>query len=262
MPWNALPRRWSPLWRAARDSISRLDPRLPVALRTADFAQIVKLVDASTVGPGLPNLEFLRLRLLDFASGVLAVGAGKLADTEKLSARLDAELRRIEQQQKSSEHVHPAPPSGPPKNVVMPDALLDPLLKTLSIMALELHGSLLDAQGKTEDAKTAFAGAAKEEKDLGYREPPNYIRPVGETEGAAMLAVHRWADAKAAFERALVERPHSGFALYGIARACEGSDDRAAAVKTYEDFLTAWKDADAGLPQIAHAREYLATHRQ
>ena len=32
---------------AARDSISRLDPRLPVALRTADWAQVIELLKAS-----------------------------------------------------------------------------------------------------------------------------------------------------------------------------------------------------------------------
>ena len=55
------------------------------------------------------------------------------------------------------------------------------------------------AQGKIDDAKACFTSAAKEEKALGYREPPNYIRPVGETEGAAMLAAGKWAEAKLAF---------------------------------------------------------------
>ena len=250
---------------SARDSISRLDPRLPVALRTADFPQILKLVNASTVRPGLPNLEFLRRRLADFASGMQAVVAGNLSEAEQLSVRFDAELWRMSQQQNASVRMPgmapPQPPPGPPKLAVMPDALVDPLLETLSIMSLELRGSLLAAQGKTEDAKALFASAAREEKALGYREPPNYIRPVGESEGAAMLAVRKWADAKAAFERALVERPHSGFALYGIALASEQSGDREAAVKTYADFLTAWKEADSGLSQIAHAGGYLAAHR-
>ena len=89
----------------------------------------------------------------------------------------------------------------------MADALLDPVLKTLSIMSLELRGSLLAAQGKIEEAKARFASAAKQEKELGYREPPNYVRPVGESEGAAMLASEKWADAKSAFERTLVIRP-------------------------------------------------------
>ena len=116
-----------------------------------------------------------------------------------------------------------APASRPTKIAVMPDALPGPLMKTLSIMSLELRGSLLAAEKKIDEAKAIFASAAKEEKALGYREPPNYIRPVGETEGAAMLAAGQWAAAKAAFGRALVERPHSGFALDGIALALEKS---------------------------------------
>jgi tetratricopeptide (TPR) repeat protein len=144
----------------------------------------------------------------------------------------------------------------------MPDALLDPLLANVSIMSLELRGSLLAAQGRTEDAKALFASAAREQKELGYREPPNYIRPVGESEGAAMLAARKWPDAKAAFERALLERPHSGFALYGLALASGQAGDHKAAGKGYTDFLAAWKDADSDLPQVAHARAYLAAHRQ
>ena len=51
------------------------------------------------------------------------------------------------------------------------------------------------------------------------------------------------------------------FALYGIAIANEQLGDSRLAAKTYADFLTAWHDADAGLPQIAHARAYLKAHR-
>ena len=129
-------------------------------------------------------------------------------------------------------------------------------------MSLELRGSLRAAQGNIDQAKALFAYAAREEKALGYREPPNYIRPVGETEGAAMLAARHWAGAQAAYKRALAERPHSGFALYGVALASEQSGDRDAAVKTYRDFLAAWNEADPELAQLAHARAYLAAHRQ
>jgi len=238
----------------ARDSISRLDPRLPVALRTADFDRILKLATAAAVHPGLPNLEFLRQRLVDFASGMQAVAAGDLSTAGQASTRLDAELWRISQRPKDPPPMPGMTPSQPPKLVVMPDAQLDPLLKTLAIMSLELRGTLLAAQGKAVDSGALFADAAKAEKALGYREPPNYIRPVGETEGAAMLAARNWTEAKAAFARALVERPHSGFALYGIALAAEQSGDRAAARKAFTDFLSAWKDADPDLPQLAHAR--------
>ena len=251
---------------SARDSISRLDPRLPVALRTGDFVQIRKLVDATSVRPGLANLEFLRQRLSDFATAMEAIAAGNLAEAEQLSKRFESELSRMPEQNKRSRPMtgmaaRPSAASGTPKLAVMPDALLDPLLKTLSIMSLELRGSLLAAQGKSEDAKGLFASAAKQEKALGYHEPPNYIRPVGETEGAAMLGARRWADARVAFERALVERPHSGFALYGIALASEQAGDRDAAVKNYGDFLTAWKDADSELGQVEHARRYVGAQQ-
>jgi tetratricopeptide (TPR) repeat protein len=252
---------------AARDSISRLDPRLPVALRVGDFPRILKLTNAASVGPHLPNLEFLRLRLADFAPGMQAVAERNFPEAERLLARFDAELRRMKEQNGGATHMAgmaatQPPKSGWPKLAVMSDALLDPLLKTLSIMLLELRGSLRAVQGQTGDARALFASAAKEEKALGYREPPNYIRPVGETEGAAMLAAREWAAAKAAFERALVERPHSGFGLYGVALASERSGDRETAVQAYKDFLAAWKDADPTLSQIVHARAYTAELRK
>jgi tetratricopeptide (TPR) repeat protein len=246
---------------SARDSISRLDPRLPVVLRTADFPRVLALLKTSTVRPGMPNLEFLRRGLADFASGMASVNHGNLADAERMSERLDAELYRVSQDHKQPAFM-PAMPAMPmpPKLAVMPDALLYPLVSTLAIMSLELRGSVGAAKENIDDAKALFARAATEEKELGYREPPIYIRPVGETEGAAMLRARRWSDAKLAFEKALSERPHSGFALYGIAAASEQLGDRQAASKTYADFLTAWKDADTGLPQIAHARAFVKPH--
>ncbi len=44
----------------------------------------------------------------------------------------------------------------------------------------------------------------------------------------------------------MIERPRSGFALYGIAMSSERAGDVRAAVSQYGDFLAAWKDADRG----------------
>ena len=249
----------------SRDSISRLDPQLPVALRTADFPRVLRLLKTSTVRPGMPNLEFLRRCLVDFASGMDSVIHGNPAAAEQVSERLDAEMYRMTQARKQPELMPsmptaPASNNEPPRLAVMPDAQLDPLLRTLSIMSLEVRGSVSAMRGNIDEAKALFSRAAAEETALGYREPPYYIRPVGETEGAAMLRARRWSDAGAAFERALSERPHSGFALYGIAAAEEKLGHVQPAIKTYADFLAAWKDADEGLPQIAHARAYLKAH--
>jgi hypothetical protein len=67
---------------------------------------------------------------------------------------------------------------------------------------------------------------------------------VAETEAAALL----------------MERPLSGFALYGSAFSTERAGDVKGAAVEYAKFLTAWKNADAGLAELAHAREYLAQH--
>jgi hypothetical protein len=67
-----------------------------------------------------------------------------------------------------------------------------------------------------------------------------------------------WKGAHAAYEQALKERPRSGLVLYGIAMSSEKSGNPEAAAKDYAAFLAAWKDADPDLPQLAHARAYLA----
>ena len=142
----------------------------------------------------------------------------------------------------------------------MPDALLEPILKTMSIMSLELRASLLASRKQAAEAQRLFAQAAQKEKALGYREPPAYIRPVGESEGAAFMAVGDWSNARAAYQRALRERPRSGFSLYGMALSSENAGDQAAAAQAYRDFLAVWNGADANLVQIGHARAYLAEH--
>jgi hypothetical protein len=75
-----------------------------------------------------------------------------------------------------------------------------------------------------------------------------------------MLKAAAWTDAKTAYERALVDRPKSGFALYGIALSSEGSGDLKSASTQYTEFVATWKDADQTLPQLTHARAFLAEH--
>jgi predicted Zn-dependent protease len=177
--------------------------------------------------------------------------------------RLDSQLWELSQQVKDGAGARQNSanaPSGAAKLELMPDALPQPLINNLSVMSLELRGSLAVMNKRVDDSKKIFAQAAQEEKALGYREPPNYIRPVGETEGAALIAVGDWADAKAAYNRALLERPRSGFALYGIARSSELAGDTKSATAEYAEFLTTWKDADPALTQVTHARTYLTEH--
>ncbi|HKW57869.1 MAG TPA: hypothetical protein VJN42_10980 [Candidatus Acidoferrum sp.] len=249
---------------SARDSISRIEPRLPVALRAADWQSAARLLSSATVPGTLPNIQFLQRELKRFVACMQALDERSVAPAEAASADFDAELQRIstgvkEQEGKDKKKDNRAD-ALPPKLPVMPDAYPKPVLKNLSIMSLELRAAILVQKKETERGKQLFAQAAKEERALGYHEPPAYIRPVAEAEAAAFLTVSDWADAKSAYKEALAERPLSGFPLYGIALASEQSGDSQAAAADYERFLSAWKSADSTLPQITHARAYVSAH--
>ncbi|HEY6413691.1 MAG TPA: hypothetical protein VIX42_08385 [Edaphobacter sp.] len=240
-----------------RDGISRLNPQLPVALRTGDWADVVKMVELAKPEDRLENLKFLAGQLREFATGMQAVEAGDVAAAQASSTRLDAELWHMSQKVKDAPKKKKEEPTVPLMVAVMPDAQAGPLFSSLSVMSLELRAEILAAQKKLTEAKVLFDQAAQEEKALGYREPPTYIRPVGETEGAALLRAGDYAGAHKAYEAALVERPKSGFPLYGMARSSEAAGDAAKARTEYAEFAKAWERGDQEMPEMAHAREYL-----
>jgi tetratricopeptide (TPR) repeat protein len=113
------------------------------------------------------------------------------------------------------------------------------------------------AQGKSADADAAFVKAIDAERALGYREPPYYIRPVAETHGDALMRARRFADAKKSYQAALVERPNSGFPLFGIAQADLAAGDKAAANADFRALLKAWMNADGDLPQMVAAKAFV-----
>jgi tetratricopeptide (TPR) repeat protein len=246
---------WSP-----RDSIARLNPELPAALRTADWPRVVQLVNAANLSQNMPHMEFLAGGLSQFALGMQSVEAHEPDVAERHSALLDANLWRMSQQIKDQEakDKKAAPPTG--NQSMSPDPLPKPLLQMLSIMSLELRGSMLATQDNVPEAEKLFAIARREEKELGYHEPPFYIRPVSESEAAAMMTAGKWADAEAAFQKALVDRPNSGFALYGLAQVKEKKGDPGATTASYRQFLSAWKTADPGLPEMQHAQQWVKQH--
>jgi hypothetical protein len=257
---------------STRDAISRLDPRLPVALRAADWATVLDLLRSVDAPASLPNLQFLARQLAQFALGMQALDAHDLSRAESKSAQFDADLWRIsnrlkdeadaksKEKDKDKDKDEKKSDAAPPKLELMPDAMPKPLVSNLSIMSLELRAGLLMAKKQNDEAKKLYVRAAQEEKALGYHEPPAYVRPVGETEAAAYMAASDWTAAKVAYEEALLERPRSGFPLYGIAKASEQAGNSAAAAAEYAEFLEAWKSADSDLPQLAHARDYVAAH--
>ena len=246
---------WSP-----RDAIARLNPGLPVALRVSDWGRVVQLVNAAKLSQDMPHMEFLAGGLSQFALGMQSVEAHEPDVAERHSVLLDSSLWRMTQEVREQEAKEKKAASVSGNHSMSPDPLAEPLVKMLSIMSLELRASMLATQGNTAEADKLFSTARREEKELGYHEPPFYIRPVGESEAAAMMTAGKWKDAKAAFQQALEQRPNSGFALYGIAQATEKTGELDATTVAYQQFLKAWKTADPGLPETQHAEQWLSHH--
>jgi tetratricopeptide (TPR) repeat protein len=244
---------------APRDSMTRVNTQLPIALRTGNWRAVQSLLADSKPDAKLENLVFLSGELKTFATGMFAVQSGDLKTAQATSNELDADLWHKTQALKDApkpEEKKPKP-GDPVMAMSMPDAMPEPLLASLSIMSLELRASILADQKNLPEAKKLFTQAALEEKKLGYREPPTYIRPVGETEGFAMLNAGDAEGAHAAFAAALADRPNSGFALYGMARSSEAEHHTDIARDEYVRFLDAWRNADAAAPELAHAHQYL-----
>jgi tetratricopeptide (TPR) repeat protein len=244
---------------SARDDMARLHPELPVALRTAEWSAVLRMIGNNKPDAKLENLQFLSGQLKDFASGMQAAEAGNLAAAESASQHLDAELWRLSQRTHDAAPEKKAAITAPAMAVVMQDAQPGPLLSNLSVMSLELRATILSAQKRVPEAKKLFDQAAHEEKKLGYREPPAFIRPVGETEGAVLLRAGDAAGAHAAYLSALKDRPNSGFSLYGMAQSSEAAGNTATARDEYTKFLAAWKNSDTTRPELTHARAWLAT---
>jgi tetratricopeptide (TPR) repeat protein len=222
---------------------------------------VLKMLETAKPADKLENLKFLAGQLKEFAKGMQAVQIGDLAAAQNASVKLDAELWHMSQRLKDTPKKKNEPPTLPVMSAVLPDAQAGPLLSSLSIMSLELRAAILADQKRLPEAKALFAQAAQEEKALGYREPPTYIRPVGEAEGSALMRAGDYSGAHKAYAAALAERPRSGFPLFGMAWSSEAAGDKVTAAKEYAEFADAWKRGNPDLPQMTHAREFLTAQK-
>src|SRR5580658_2279398 len=195
---------------STRDSITRLNPLLPIALRTGDWPHVESLLATANPPATLPNLQSLAAALTAFAQGMQSVSRKDLEAAQKHSAELDAQLWRISQQvdqqaaeeKAKNEKAKSEKPKDPakPANETQPiDPNLSAALKNLAILSLELRAAILIPSGKIPEAEALFTQAHREETELGYREPPAFIQPVAELEAEFLTAAHQNAEAEKAW---------------------------------------------------------------
>jgi tetratricopeptide (TPR) repeat protein len=181
--------------------------------------------------------------LLEYARGMKAAEADHVSDAEAHANALEALLWRVSQEDLDEKN------QGGQKRV----------LRLLGTASLELRGLIAGQKGDFEAARQLLTRADEEEKKAGYSEPPLYARPALEVFGAVAIHAGKFDEARAEFALELARRPHSGFALYGIATAWDKEGKRDEAAKAYREFLDAWTHADTDLPQIKAAQQYLGT---
>jgi len=180
--------------------------------------------------------------LVAYARAMKAADEGHIDDAERHSAALDAMLWRI-----SQEDLKDAAKST-----------RDRVLKLLGTASVELRGDIAGRKGDIEAARALLEQADQQERELGYSEPPQYSRPALEVLGDACIRAGKFDDARNVYKKVLEQRPHSGWALYGIAAAWAKQGERDEASKAYREFLDAWSHADQDLTQVKSARAYLA----
>ena len=98
---------------------------------------------------------------------------------------------------------------------------------------------------------------ALEEQGAAPSGPPSLIKPSHELFGEILLKAGQPKEAAEKFQTALLRQPNRARSLLGLARAAAQSGDTATARATYTKLLDQWKEADADLPELREARDYV-----
>lgn len=233
-----------------RDGMTRLSVDLPVLLRAGAWTSATQALERSAPAEPLKNLAELREEMLNYTRGMEALERVDVKIATAMSDAMDAKVK-----QKPVESSDDMP--GMAAMSLSKDAMAKPVHSYLDVAAMELRASVLLAQGRGVESNQMFQKAVDAERELGYREPPFYIRPVEETRGDALMRARRYDEARQAYEAALKQRPESGFALYGVAQADAAANHKSEATADYAHLLRVWARADSDLPQLKAARAWM-----
>lgn len=127
-----------------------------------------------------------------------------------------------------------------------------------TIGELEIAAVAASVKGDHERAAELMKEAIRLAEELGPPSgPPGLIKPARELFGEILLRAGKPAEAAEQFKAALLRQPNRARSLLGAARAAAKSGDRLAAEAAYAKLLAQWQQADADLPELREARDYV-----
>jgi tetratricopeptide (TPR) repeat protein len=130
--------------------------------------------------------------------------------------------------------------------------------KVMEIRELEVAAAMSAAKGNYDEAIALMKKATTLEEELSPPSgPPDLIKPSHELMGELLLRAGRPKEAMEQFKTSLLRQPNRARSLLGAARAAAQSGDRSGAAAAYAQFLHIWAQADAELPELREARDYL-----
>jgi tetratricopeptide (TPR) repeat protein len=129
----------------------------------------------------------------------------------------------------------------------------------VEIQRLAASAWLAREVGDTAEALRLAASAADVE-DVTAKHPvtPGSLLPARELYGDLLLETGRTAEAARAYQASLARQPNRARSLFGAARAAQAAGDRAAALRSYRQFLRLMEKADRARPELSEARKAVA----
>jgi tetratricopeptide (TPR) repeat protein len=191
----------------------------------AQFAEWDKILALPDPGQGFPYLQ----GMWHYARGAALVARGEL-DGAKTEAAQIAALHQ----------------NG---DFRLLQAWQVPAQDILQLARHVLEARIAQADGRLDQAIEEFRVAVQIQDSIPYMEPPYWYYPVRQSLGAALLAAGRNEEAQAVFQRALVDAPNNGWALFGLMQAETAQGDAAGAEATRKLFERAW--AGGAPPKLA-----------
>ena len=119
------------------------------------------------------------------------------------------------------------------------------------IMEHLVEAHIAAAQLQHDSAITHLQSAVSLEDSLDYNEPPDWLYPLREPLGAALLAAGKPAEAEGIFREDLKRNKRNPRSLFGLAESLKAQGKMSEATAARKQFEQGWKNADAKLDLAA-----------